>query len=91
MYSETGTGGTDREEEIGTVDREEEIGTVDLEEEIGTVDPEEEIGTVIIIVLWTPLDPVVRTTSRGIVAMMEGVHGTVMLVEEKTLRAARHR
>ena len=60
VYSETGTGGTDWEEEIG-------------------------IGTVVITVLWTPLDPVVRTTSRGIVAMMEGVHGTVMLVEEKTL------
>ena len=86
VYSETGTGGTDREEEIGTVDREEEIGTVDLEKEIGTV---------IMAVLWTPLDPVVRIPGRGIVAMMEGVHGTVMLVEEKTLsisitRTARH-
>ena len=93
VYSETGTGGTDREEEIGTVDPEleEEIGTVDPEEEIGTVDLEEEIGTVIITVLG--LDPAVGIPSRGIVAMMEGVHGTVMLVDEKTLsitRAARH-
>ena len=85
--TETGTGGIDPEEEIGTVDPEEEIGTVDLEEEIGTVDLEEETGTVIMTVLWTPLDPVVGIPGRGIVAMMEGVHGTnpVIHVGEKTL------